>query len=142
MQSNGTYGGRISIAKLGDVSKKLDALVKEGANSLDPAVRQAAYYEIQKIAYDEATAIFMVDATGRHWERTWVNNYEYNAIWPGQNFSVLSKKIGGEPNYDELLTTLNIPGAKVLKNVEPGKTVIGTWDPATKTANGIIIQEW
>ncbi len=142
MQSNGTYGGRVSIAKLGDVSKKLDALVKEGAYSLDPAVRQAAYYEIQKIAYDEATAIFLVDATGRHWERTWVNNYEYNAIWPGQNFSVLSKKIGGEPNYDELLTTLNIPGAKVLKNVEPGKTVIGTWDAATKTANGIVIQEW
>ena len=142
VQSQGTYGGRVSISKLGPISQKLDALVKQGATSLDPATRKAAYYEIQKIAHDEAIAIFLVDATARHWERTWVNNYEYNAIWPGLNFSVLSKKIGGQPNYNELLSTLNITGAKINKDVEPGETVIGTWDPATKTANGIVIQEW
>ncbi len=141
MQSSGTYGGRVSISKLA-VSPQIDKLIAEGANSLDPAVRQKAYYELQKIAYDNAIAIFLADATTRHWERTWVNNYQYNAIWPGQNFSVMSKKIGGAPNYKELLETVSIPGAKVNLNVEPGISVIGTWDAASKTRNGILIQEW
>jgi len=143
--STGTYGNRMSIAKLGDISKKLDELIEEGASTLDPTKRQAVYYEIQKIAHDEAIAIFLVDVKNRYWQRTWVDHWQYNPIWPGlpgQNLSVMSKKIGGEPDYDELLTTLDIPGAKIHKNVEPGKTVIGTWDPVTKTAEGIIIEEW
>ncbi len=142
MNSQGTYGGPVSISKLGDVSKQLDQLCQAGASTLDPAKRQAAYYQIQQIAYDQATAIFVADETARHWERTWVNNYEYNAIWPGQNFSVMSKSATGAPNYSELLGTVSIPGALVLKDVQPGMTVIGTWDAATKTANGIIIKQW
>lgn len=142
VNSEGTYGGPTSISKLGDISTQLDQLCQEGSSTLDPAKRQAAYYKIQQICYDQALGIYLVDVTGRHWERTWVNSYEYNPIWPGQNFSVMSKSADGAPNYSELLETVNIPGAQVLKDVQPGETVIGTWDAATKTANGIIIEQW
>jgi len=143
LASNGSYGGPNHISVLGDISSQLDQLINEAANTLDTATRKAHYYKMQQIAYDQALGIYIADETGRHWERTWVNNYEYNPIWPGQNFSVMSKSAnGGTPNYAELLQTVRISGAQVLKDVQPGETVIGTWDAATKTGNGIIIKQW
>jgi peptide/nickel transport system substrate-binding protein len=141
--SQGAYGGPNHISALGDLSKQLDQLITQAANTLDTATRKADYYKIQEIAYDQALGLYIADETGRNWQRTWVNDYEYNPIWSGFNFAVMSKDPnGGTPNYSELLQTVHVAGAQVLKNVQPGETVIGTWDAATKTADGIVIQQW
>lgn len=100
--STGTYGGRGSFAKLGDLSKQIDALILQGRSEFDPAKRQAIYYELQKLGHDNALNIMNVEATTRRWMRTWLGGFEYNPTWSGWNFKTLYKAIGAQPNLEQL----------------------------------------
>jgi peptide/nickel transport system substrate-binding protein len=84
------YGtvGHMQIAPYGDPALEIDndyvaTLISEGAKSTDPAERETIYYELQEIYVAEAIGTPLAYATGRHWERTWVGGYFYNAIRSG-----------------------------------------------------------
>jgi len=105
MHSQGAYGGRGSFAVLGDVSTQIDSLITAGASTLDSEKREAAYYELQKVWFDEALCIMTDEQTGRTWQRTYVGGYQYNPTWSGVNYKVLYKSSDGtpaQPNKEEL----------------------------------------
>jgi peptide/nickel transport system substrate-binding protein len=67
----------------------MDALLLEAVNTGSAET----YAEIQKLAYDLAPNIPLVDANGRRWERTWVHgryvhptgpNYTFYTIWKAE----------------------------------------------------------
>lgn len=92
MHSQGAFAVRQSLTKIANY----DDLIMEAAVETDPERRRALYYELQRRAYEDALDIFLVDGLGRHWERTWVNGWLYNPMWPGTNFYLLSKDPQGE----------------------------------------------
>jgi peptide/nickel transport system substrate-binding protein len=84
------YGqsGRKQIAPYGDPALDIDNqyvadMITAGIESTDPAERETIYYELQEIYIDEIPSVPLAYATGRHWERTWVAGWYYNAIFPG-----------------------------------------------------------
>jgi len=87
MHSQGAFAVRQRITQIADY----DDLIMEAAVETDPERRRELYYELQRRAYEDAIDIFLVDGLGRHWERTWVNGWLYNPMWPGTNFYLLSK---------------------------------------------------
>jgi peptide/nickel transport system substrate-binding protein len=72
----GTYSAYLGIGT------KYDQPIQQGISTLDPTKRQEIYNQLQKLAYDDAIAIFLDQALGRHYERTWVGGYYYNPLHP------------------------------------------------------------
>ncbi|MDW8110103.1 MAG: ABC transporter substrate-binding protein [Candidatus Bipolaricaulota bacterium] len=101
MHSQGTYAQKQSLNKIANY----DDLILQAARELDPTKRQQLYYQLQQRAYEDAIDIFLVDAVGRSWQRTWVDGWMYNPMWPGQNFYLLSKKANADV-HPELLREL------------------------------------
>ena len=87
MHSQGSFAVRQSLSKITDY----DELIMQGVSETDPEKRREIYYELQRRAYEDAIDIFLVDARDRRWQRTWVNGWLYNPMWPGDNYYVLSK---------------------------------------------------
>ena len=94
MHSQGNYATSMNMGT------KYDALINQGINELDPAKRQEIYYELQKLAYEDAIAIFQDQPLGRHYQQRWVDGYYFNPIWPGRNFYPLSKRLDAKPNME------------------------------------------
>jgi len=92
MHSQGTYSASLGIGT------KYDALIEQGIKELDPEKRKEIYYELQRLAYEDAIVIFLTQAMGRHYERRWVDGYYFNPVWPGLNYYVMSKKPDAKPN--------------------------------------------
>jgi len=92
MHSQGSFAVRQSLSKIANY----DDLIMEAMRETDPAKRRELYYELQLRAYEDAIDIFLIDALGRHWERTWVDGWLYNPMWPGTNFYLLSKRPDGK----------------------------------------------
>jgi len=70
---------------------KVDELVEKGIRTIEPAKRKDIYYELQKIYYEDVPSVVLYQGLGRHYERTWVQGWYYNPIYPGLYFYVLSK---------------------------------------------------
>jgi len=92
MHSQGSFAVRQSLSKIANY----DDLIERAVRETDPEKRRELYYELQRRAYEDAIDIFLVDAYGRHWERTWVSGWLYNPMWPGTNFYLLSKEPQGK----------------------------------------------
>ena len=61
----------------------VDNLINSGIVEPDPAKRQAIYYQLQQIYYDNVPSVMIDQVVGRHVERDWVNGWYYNPIIPG-----------------------------------------------------------
>lgn len=94
MHSQGTY------APTTNMGTKYDVLIDQGINELEPAKRQEIYYELQRLAYEDAIAIFTDQVLGRHYQQRWVDGYYFNPIWPARNFYPLSKRLDAQPNRE------------------------------------------
>jgi len=70
---------------------KVDGLIEKGIRTIEPAKRKDIYYELQKIYYEDVPSVVLYQGLGRHYERTWVQGWYYNPIYPGLYFYVLSK---------------------------------------------------
>jgi peptide/nickel transport system substrate-binding protein len=62
---------------------EIDAKIAQMGAAADPAEMIRLSHEIQKWALDGAYTIPMVDATGRTWERTWVQGRWFHAMGAG-----------------------------------------------------------
>ena len=93
--SQGTFGGRGSFGVL-PVSEEIDTRIEQAGTSLDPAVREALYAEIQQLAIDNALNIMADEGTTRVWMRRWVKDYVYNpTLSGGWNWKVTYKTADG-----------------------------------------------
>jgi peptide/nickel transport system substrate-binding protein len=61
----------------------VDNLISSGIVEPDPAKRQAIYYQLQQIYYDDVPSLMVDQAIGVHVERDWVNGWYYNVLIPG-----------------------------------------------------------
>ena len=94
MHSQGNYATSMNLGT------NYDALINQGINELNPEKRQEIYYELQKLAYEDAIAIFTDQPLGRHYQQRWVDGYYFNPIWPARNFYPLSKRLDAKPNME------------------------------------------
>jgi peptide/nickel transport system substrate-binding protein len=107
MHSQGAYAVRQSLSKVANY----DDLIMAAAREIDNDKRADLYKELQMKAYEDAIDIFLIDPTDRNWQRTWLNNWTYNAMWPGmvRYLYGLSKVADGQLN-SRVLT--DVDGAK------------------------------
>jgi len=61
----------------------VDNLISAGIVEADPAQRQAIYYQLQQIYYDDVPSVMVDQAIGLHVERDWVSGWYYNPLIPG-----------------------------------------------------------
>ncbi len=76
MHSQGTYSGYCNMEAL--AKEKFDALIDKGISTVDPAERRQIYYELQRLAYEEAIQIFMDERYERRVHRDWVKGFVHN----------------------------------------------------------------
>lgn len=100
LHSKGAYGGRGSFDVLGEVSDHVDELIEAGAKEPDPAKRQAIYYELQQIEYEQALCIMTHDSTGRRWMRTDIGGFAYNPAWSRWNWDLMYRADDATIDYE------------------------------------------
>jgi len=61
----------------------VDNLINSGIVEPDPAKRQAIYYQLQQLYYDDVPSLPTIQTLGVHVERDWVNGWYNNPIIPG-----------------------------------------------------------
>jgi hypothetical protein len=55
--------------------------------------RRSTYYELQRLYYDDAPGVCLVQAAGRRYERDWLRGWYYNPIYPGSDYYHLWKAL-------------------------------------------------
>ncbi|NHZ71713.1 MAG: hypothetical protein GWP17_01340 [Aquificales bacterium] len=73
----GTYAGRQNMPD--DMKAAFQELVTAGVLAADPAEREAIYFELQQLFYDEAPQVVLSQRAGNRYEQRWVENW-YNRV--------------------------------------------------------------
>ena len=89
LSSGGTYASTQHFDPT--VQSQIDQLITKGIQDTDQKARTQDYQQLQKLTYDNALDIFLVQPQGRHYEQMWVHGWYYNPIYPGVYFYSLSK---------------------------------------------------
>jgi peptide/nickel transport system substrate-binding protein len=76
--SHGNFAWRASYS-----DPTMDALIELGIRTPDGPVRAQIYSDIQQKAIDTCPSIAIAQATGRHFERTWICGWYYNPSYSG-----------------------------------------------------------
>lgn len=79
----------------------VDYLIDEGVGTLDPAERQAIYYELQSIYHDDVIDIPLAQSLSRHYERDWIQGWYHNPGAPTDYYSIWK----GDDNLVNMLIT-------------------------------------
>ncbi len=87
--SKGAYAGFMSLPP--ELQQRLDELIIQARKELNVQKREQLYHELQRIAYEEAIELYLDQALGRRYERTWVHGWYYNPAYPGTYFYPLWK---------------------------------------------------
>ena len=66
---------------------KYDQLVDEGSQTNNLAKRKSVYFQLQKMAFEDAIDIFLVQTTGWFVSREWVKGWErYSPLWARNDY--------------------------------------------------------
>jgi ABC-type transport system substrate-binding protein len=76
----GTYGIRQSMPA--DMAASFKALIDQGIQATDPAARQAIYYQLNDLVYENAPDILLAVPLGTHYYQPWVKGWFYNPVSP------------------------------------------------------------
>jgi len=92
LASNGDYPKRNGFS-----DPRADQLVRQGAQTSDPAARARIYRQLTQLAYEDVPGIYEAQATQFVVMRSWVHGWYYNAILPplantGMDFYTMSKQ--------------------------------------------------
>jgi peptide/nickel transport system substrate-binding protein len=69
----------------------MDALISKGIATPDGPARALIYKQIQQLAVDDCPSFTLVQSTGRHFERDWVQGWYYNSVYSGNFYYNLWK---------------------------------------------------
>lgn len=67
-------------------SDYVDGLIMTGIGLTDPGEAEKCYTELADIYYADCASIMTFQPAGRHYERTWVHGWFYNAVYAGLMF--------------------------------------------------------
>ena len=92
LATNGDYPKRNGFS-----DPRADQMVRQGAETADPAKRTQIYRDLTKLAYEDVPGIFEAQPTQFVVMRSWVHGWYYNAILPplanvGFDFYTMSKQ--------------------------------------------------
>jgi peptide/nickel transport system substrate-binding protein len=87
LSSNGDYPKRNGYS-----NPQADALVKQGAEAVDPQKRAAIYRQLTKIAYNDVPSLYVAQPVGFVVMRSWVHGWYYNAVLGGVDYYPISKE--------------------------------------------------
>ena len=91
----GTFAGRQNMPA--DLKAQFQALVDAGVATVVPAEREAIYFQLQQLYYDQVPTITGAQVTGANYHQRWLNDYFYNPVLPGFFFYAYSLN-GGAAN--------------------------------------------
>jgi peptide/nickel transport system substrate-binding protein len=80
LSAAGAYGHALQLPE--DIQAEFDAMIAEAKSLSDPTEQHEAYKAIQRMATEHQTSIWGPQATGRHWEQMWVQDWFYNPAFP------------------------------------------------------------
>jgi peptide/nickel transport system substrate-binding protein len=84
-----TYGYYMTFS--GYANPAIDALVREAAAELDPAIRISLYSQLSWLAHDDVPYLWLTQALSFQVMRSWVAGYYYNPMHYGLYYPALSK---------------------------------------------------
>jgi ABC-type transport system substrate-binding protein len=90
----GSYGGRQNMPA--DMKAGFKTLLDQGVAVTDPTARAAVYNQINQMYYDLNPGTPIVMATSHGFQQNWVQGRIMNPLYPGVNFSTLSKAAGAK----------------------------------------------
>jgi len=91
----GTYGRRQSMPE--DMKAQFQSLVDQGISAATPAEREAIYFQLNDLVYENVPNVLLAVATGRRYEQPYTRGWYYNPIYPGDYYYPLSKDGGSDP---------------------------------------------
>ncbi len=92
LASDGNYGADMGEPYHEYAEETVDPLIAEGINTVNPSEREEIYKELQQIAIDDATMLWLYQPTGINVRRAWVEGWIPNAMRPGIDFYSLDKE--------------------------------------------------
>jgi ABC-type transport system substrate-binding protein len=92
----GTYGRRQSMPE--DMQGQFAELINAAISAGTPEEREALYFQMNDLVYENSPEILLAVATGRRYEQQYVEGWYYNPIYPDDEYYyVLSKTGGADP---------------------------------------------
>lgn len=79
MHSNGTFSGWQNYS-----NPEVDDLINQGIAATTPSARQAIYYQLQDLYYEDIPSFIVQQPLGRRYFRDWVKGYIFNPVDPAQ----------------------------------------------------------
>jgi len=92
----GTFAGRQNMPA--ELKAQFQTMVDAGVAAVTPAEREAIYFDLQQLYYDEIPTITGAQVTGANYQQRWVQDYFYNPILPGFYFYAFSLDGGAASN--------------------------------------------
>lgn len=118
MHSYGTFSYFQSYS-----NPEVDALIEAGVAETDDNKRIEIYWKLCNIYFEDAVSFPLVQATGRHWERDWMEGWYNNPIYPGSYYYHYWKGYKADVNFDYKVDLFDL-------------TIIGSaWDSRPGDAN-------
>jgi peptide/nickel transport system substrate-binding protein len=115
-------------------NQEVDDLINAGIATLVPSERQGNYTALEHKYVDFAPGFVTVQATGRHWERDWVEGWYYNPIYPGNYVYDLWKALAVTPeSVDVEVTALECPTEIHITDITVNDTIIIVPSPISVT---------
>ena len=81
MASDGTFSGWQGQGMKELATEKYDPLIEEAMQTVDEQERKEIYYELQKLAYEDAIDVWLPQAEGYRVMRSWVQNVPFNPMY-------------------------------------------------------------
>ncbi|MBS3813689.1 ABC transporter substrate-binding protein, partial [Candidatus Bipolaricaulota bacterium] len=81
MASDGTFSGWQGEGMVEMAEEHFDPLIEKAMETVDTDERQKIYYELQKLAHDEAIDVWLPQAEGTRVLRTWVQDVPFNPMF-------------------------------------------------------------
>lgn len=121
----GTYGRRQSMPD--EMREQFQAIVDQAISAGTPEEREALYFQLNDLVYENTPLILTAVATARRYEQRWVQGWYYNPIYPDDEYYYVLSKTGGSDPTTYTKVTFGSPE---------------TFDPALayETAGGHILQ--
>jgi peptide/nickel transport system substrate-binding protein len=118
MHSHGTFSYFQAYA-----DPAVDAMIEAGVTETDDNKRIEIYWKLGNIMFEDAVSFALVQATGRHWERDWMQGWYSNPIYPGTYWYHLWKGYAADVNFDYVVNLFDL-------------TIIGSaWDSTPGDGN-------
>ncbi len=83
------YGGYPHTT--GYANASIDLLVRAAAVELNETLRAEMYSDMSMLVYEDAPYIFVWQGNNFHIERSWIDGYYFNPMYPGFYFPAFSK---------------------------------------------------